>query len=110
MKQAKAATRKLPQRTCIACRTVGGKRGLIRLVRQADGRVVVDETGRLPGRGAYLCRKQECWQQGPARLEHSLKVRISPADKENLSARVREILESEQEANPDAGAHGSPNC
>ena len=93
-----APIKKVPQRTCIACRTVGGKRGLMRLVRCQDGRVVVDETGRLPGRGAYLCRKLECWQEGTSRLEYSLKTKISPADKENLLARGREILEDENES------------
>ena len=92
MKQGKAAARKVPQRTCVACRTVGGKRGLIRLVRRPDGSVAVDETGRLPGRGAYLCRKPECWQAGAARLEYSLKIRLSPADKEALIARGKELV------------------
>ncbi len=91
MKKGKSI-KKVPQRTCVTCRTVGGKRGLIRFVRQPDGSVVVDETGRLPGRGAYLCRKQECLQDGPSRLEHSLKTKILAADKEKLLARGRELI------------------
>lgn len=86
------STKKLPQRTCVACRTIGGKRGLIRLVRRPDGSVAVDETGRLPGRGAYLCRKAECWQNGAGKLEYSLKIRLSPADKESLIARGKELV------------------
>jgi predicted RNA-binding protein YlxR (DUF448 family) len=75
-----------PQRTCVACRTVGDKRGLVRLVRQPSGEVVVDETGRLPGRGAYLCRAPGCWSKGMDKLEYALKVRLKPDDKEKLIA------------------------
>ena len=96
-KAKQAPVKKVPQRTCVACRTVGGKRGLIRLVRRPDGTVVVDETGRLPGRGAYLCRKEECWRQGPARLEYALKTSLSPADKEKLAARGRELMAEDPE-------------
>lgn len=76
----------------MACRTVGDKRGLVRLVRQATGEVVIDETGRLPGRGAYLCRKPQCWQEGASRLEYALKARLAPADKERLMAQGRSLL------------------
>ena len=50
----------VPQRTCIACRQVAGKRALIRLVRVEDG-IEVDPTGKKPGRGAYLHPNQGCW-------------------------------------------------
>jgi predicted RNA-binding protein YlxR (DUF448 family) len=36
------------------------KRELLRVVRTPDGRVVPDETGRLAGRGAYVCRSLDC--------------------------------------------------
>jgi predicted RNA-binding protein YlxR (DUF448 family) len=50
----------VPTRTCVACRTSRPKRELIRIVRTPDGRIVVDETGRLAGRGAYVCRTAGC--------------------------------------------------
>lgn len=92
MKQAKPVKRKIPQRTCVACWTVGDKRGLIRLVKQSGGEVVVDEVGRLPGRGAYLCRREACWQEAASKLEYALKMRLSPEAKEKLLARGREVL------------------
>jgi uncharacterized protein len=49
-----------PRRTCVVCREVRGKRELVRLVRRPDGAVAVDARGRLPGRGAYVCRGAEC--------------------------------------------------
>jgi predicted RNA-binding protein YlxR (DUF448 family) len=52
----------------------------------------VDETGRLPGRGAYLCRKPECWEQGAATLEHALKTRLTADDKAKLTTRGKELV------------------
>ena len=42
-----------PARTCIGCRRRAGQHDLVRLVRRADGSLVVDRHG--PGRGAWLC-------------------------------------------------------
>jgi uncharacterized protein len=54
----------VPQRTCVACRETEAKRGLIRLVRTAEGGVAVDPTGKRAGRGAYLCARMRCWTRG----------------------------------------------
>ena len=87
-KQQQQRPRHVPQRTCVACRTTGAKRGLVRVVRTAEGRVEVDETGKKPGRGAYLCRTRECWDkalQGKV-LEYALKTAITAEDKAALLA------------------------
>jgi predicted RNA-binding protein YlxR (DUF448 family) len=75
-----------PQRTCVACRRVGDKRGLTRLVRSADGSVEVDVTGRKAGRGAYLCLSAECWEAGigGGKLEHSLRTTLTSENREQL--------------------------
>lgn len=52
----------VPQRTCVICRTVHGKRELVRLVRTPEGQLVIDKTGKQNGRGAYLCRQRSCWE------------------------------------------------
>ena len=77
----------IPQRTCVACREVNEKRSLIRLVRTPDG-VVIDTTGRLPGRGAYLHDSKECWEKALKRgvLARSLKTEISQENMEILQA------------------------
>lgn len=54
----------------------------------ADGSVQVDETGKKPGRGAYLCKTKECWDsalKGKV-LEYALKTAISIEDKAALQA------------------------
>lgn len=75
-----------PQRTCIACRQVTHKRDLIRVVRNANQRVVIDTTGKLAGRGAYLCKKIGCWQKASDKnlLAYALKIEISDEDKAQL--------------------------
>jgi len=75
----------VPQRTCVVCRTVRPKRELVRIVRTPDGAVMVDETGKRSGRGAYLCRQRDCWETAVARrqLERALKVTLT-AEAETL--------------------------
>jgi predicted RNA-binding protein YlxR (DUF448 family) len=85
--------RRPPQRTCIACRSTSGKRELVRIVRTPAGSVELDETGKKSGRGAYLCKRVECWETGLKRdrLANALKTRISDDDRMRLS-QVREGL------------------
>lgn len=52
----------IPQRTCVACGTVRPKRELVRIVHTPEGEVLVDETGKRSGRGAYLCPTPACWE------------------------------------------------
>src|SRR5258708_1620720 len=77
---------RLPTRTCVGCRTPKPKRELIRLVRQATGEVVVDPSGKLNGRGAYLCPDEACWTQAERRrgLERALSVQLDSAAWQNL--------------------------
>ncbi len=62
------------------------KRQLVRIVRTADG-VLVDPTGKLAGRGAYLHDRQSCWEAGlKGGLAHALKVDLTEADRGRLIA------------------------
>ena len=76
----------VPQRTCVACRSTDAKRGFVRIVRGVDGSVEVDETGKKSGRGAYLCKSQECWDKALKGkvLEYALKTPISKEQKDAL--------------------------
>lgn len=77
----------IPQRTCIVCRQVQSKRELVRVVRTPDGELVIDETGKQKGRGAYLCRQSACW-------EIALKgQQLSKALKMEIGAQELEILD-----------------
>ena len=76
----------VPQRTCVACGQVTGKRQLIRLVRTAESRVEVDPGGKSAGRGTYLCPVPECWKTGLKgnRLERALRTTLTPDNREQL--------------------------
>ena len=54
------APRRVPSRSCVACRTVRAKRELLRIVRTPAGGIEIDSSGRSDGRGAYVCRVAEC--------------------------------------------------
>ena len=79
--------RKVPERTCVACRQPQAKRNLIRLVRTVDGTVEIDATGKKAGRGAYLCRYRQCWDAGLGRraLDHALKIQLTQENRDALA-------------------------
>ena len=52
-------TRKIPMRTCVVTREKLPKGELIRVVRTPEGEVIIDETGKANGRGAYLKKDKE---------------------------------------------------
>jgi len=78
----------------VACRKVSAKQELVRLVRIADGSVEVDTSGKKAGRGAYLCRTQECWEIGlqSNRLEHVLRTTLTPDNRERLVGDGKALL------------------
>jgi predicted RNA-binding protein YlxR (DUF448 family) len=78
----------VPHRTCVACRAVRPKRELVRAVRTPDGEILVDETGKLNGRGAYLCRQKSCWDEALARgdIDRALKTRVRGESRAALRA------------------------
>lgn len=79
-----------PQRTCVGCRRVTGKGGLVRLVKGVEGQVAVDREGGGAGRGAYLCAVRSCWVKGLkfGQMERALRVKIGPQEKEALLSEV----------------------
>ena len=48
-------------RTCVACREPKDKRELLRIVKDKEGQLSVDLTGKKNGRGAYICKSKECF-------------------------------------------------
>lgn len=53
-------TRKIPLRKCVGCQQMIEKRDLVRVVRNKDGEMSVDLTGKKAGRGAYICHNKAC--------------------------------------------------
>jgi len=93
----------VPARTCVACRTSRPKRELVRIVRTPDRRIVVDETGRLAGRGAYVCRTAACLTIANTRgaLSRALETPVPTA----LLASI-ELAPDHRHENIEGGARG----
>ena len=70
--------KKIPQRQWMGCRERMDKKALIRVVRTPEGNVQLDFSGKLNGRGAYICPKAECLKkaQKAKSLDRSLEVSI----------------------------------
>ncbi|MBX6378182.1 MAG: YlxR family protein [Clostridia bacterium] len=87
--------RKVPERTCLGCRKVQGKRQMLRLVRTPDGQVVWDPSGRRAGRGAYVCPETQCVEVAlrPRVLERALRTTVGPEEVARLRQEVMTWLE-----------------
>ncbi len=72
--------KKIPIRRCVGCGEGKPKKELVRVVRAADGTVKLDLTGRLAGRGAYLCSNAACLQRAVKRksLQRAFEAEIPP--------------------------------
>lgn len=54
------ANKKIPMRKCVGCQEMKEKKSLIRVVKTAEGDIILDDTGKKNGRGAYICKSLEC--------------------------------------------------
>lgn len=70
--------KKIPQRTCLGCGQSRPKKELIRIVKQSDGKIIIDKTGKTNGRGAYICNNIECLEKSikTKRMERNFETKI----------------------------------
>lgn len=87
--------KKIPLRMCLGCQEMKPKKELIRVVRNKEGEISVDFTGKKPGRGAYICRSVPCFEK--ARKGK----RFEKAFETPISEEVYEILKQQLEENDD---------
>jgi len=85
--------RKLPQRKCVGCMNVKDKKDLVRIVKNSDGEISVDPSGKKAGRGAYICKSSECLEQARKRnrLEYAFKCKISSDVYDELEKELRDV-------------------
>lgn len=85
-------TKKEVLRTCIVCRKQFLKEDLIRVVRTADSGVVVDNTGKINGRGAYISKSEDVINDKSLRfrIQNALKVKFSDEEFEKLLSDIKE--------------------
>ena len=78
-------------RTCIGCGAQQGKLEMLRIVRTADG-PVLDESGRMAGRGAYVCGLSCLLKaQKGGKLQRALKAPVAQQDYERLGAQIAQF-------------------
>jgi predicted RNA-binding protein YlxR (DUF448 family) len=71
--------RKIPERKCLGCGVSKPKKELLRVVRDPEGNLSLDFTGKKSGRGAYICRDNiQCFKKArkSKRMGHSLECEI----------------------------------
>ena len=83
--------KKIPQRQCMGCRERKEKRQMIRVVRTPEGAVNLDFSGKMNGRGAYICPDPDCLKKAlrSKALDRSLEVTIP----EEVYARLEKEME-----------------
>ena len=86
--------RKIPMRQCLGCNEHREKRELLRVVRDPEGNISLDFTGKKSGRGAYICKSVKCLSRAvkSRRIEKNLGVAIPDEVYEKME---RELSENE---------------
>lgn len=79
-------SKKIPLRQCVGCGEMKSKKEMMRVLKTAEDDIVLDMTGKKNGRGAYLCKQEECLKKAMKNkgLERSFKMSIEKSVYENL--------------------------
>lgn len=82
--------KKIPMRMCLGCNEMKPKKELLRIVRHSDTEILPDATGKLSGRGAYICPNLECFRRAKKahRLEKAFECKVSDEVYDALEAEV----------------------
>ena len=82
-----AHNKRVPTRTCVVCRQAYPKMQLTRIVRTPDQGVQIDPSGKLAGRGGYLCSNPRCWQVAinTRALDQALKTALSEEERQTIA-------------------------
>lgn len=70
--------KKVPLRKCTGCGEMKPKKELVRVVKTPEGEISLDSTGKMNGRGAYLCKDPQCLRkaQKSKRIEKALSCTV----------------------------------
>ncbi len=88
------ATRKIPMRMCVSCREMKPKQQMLRVVKTPENEIKLDTTGKLNGRGAYICKNPECFKKAEkiGAFSHAFEQKVEREVYEKLSAELEKIL------------------
>ena len=84
--------KRVPMRQCVGCGLMKSKKEMMRVLKDAEGNISLDVTGKKNGRGAYLCISEECLTKAKKNkgLERSFKMSIQEEVYESLEKEFRE--------------------
>ena len=73
-----ASERKIPLRQCVGCGEDRDKKAMMRVIKTAEGEILLDDTGKKNGRGAYICKTADCLAKAIKNkgIDRSLKMKI----------------------------------
>jgi predicted RNA-binding protein YlxR (DUF448 family) len=91
--------RKVPMRKCIGCDESKPKKELVRIVRDQEGNIKVDFTGKASGRGAYICWNTHCFDSARKgkKLQKSFEMNITDETYERLRQELSEKMPNANE-------------
>lgn len=83
--------RKIPLRKCLGCEENKNKKELVRIVKTPDDEVLIDSTGKVNGRGAYICNNKRCFNKAVKnnRVSRSLQIEIPKEKLEELERQIQ---------------------
>lgn len=84
--------KKIPERRCLACNEAKAKNELVRIVKNKDGQISIDLTGKKPGRGAYICNSVNCFDKlrKTGRLSKTFEMEIN----EEIYKDLRDVIDN----------------
>jgi predicted RNA-binding protein YlxR (DUF448 family) len=87
-----AAIKKIPLRKCTGCGEMKSKKEMVRVIKTAEEQIFMDLTGKMNGRGAYVCRSEECLKKAikTKAIERSLGISVSSEVYEQLMKELGE--------------------
>ena len=80
--------KKIPLRMCVSCRELKEKKSMLRVVKNADGKIFIDFSSKASGRGAYVCDNPDCIKK--LRKQRILNKVFSCAVEEEIYAAIEE--------------------
>lgn len=102
MNRKQQVERRRRPRSCVGCKKERPKKDLLRIVREPDGNIAIDHTGRKPGRGAYICLNGDCLKLARKKrsLSSALGCEISDDFYEEISDLIAHKKEGDKAQNP----------
>ena len=89
--------KKIPLRQCVGCGEMKNKKEMMRVIKDAQGEISLDVTGKKNGRGAYLCFNRQCLEKAEKNkgLECSFKMSIDRSVYESLQKEFEQSIEEQ---------------